>query len=153
MGVGKGSALNVAIWIRLIYPAIPWLTILEENPTDLNEAERRYIAKFRSIGLNLRNMTDGGGGGSVHSEESKIKLSIALKGKTLSHETRAKISAGHMGNVLSSETRAKISAALKGKTLSPETRAKMSASHMGKKHPIKLKAKLPKIKQNKFWGT
>ena len=57
----------------------------------------------------------------------------SVKGKTLSAETRAKISAAQKGKPLSAETREKLSVAQKGKTHSAETRAKISAAHKKKK--------------------
>lgn len=64
---------------------------------------------------------------------------LHMKGKTLSEETRRKISEAHKGNHLSKETRNKISEAHKGKssprkgvTLSDETRRKISEAKKGK---------------------
>jgi hypothetical protein len=61
--------------------------------------------------------------------------SLAKLGRTVSAETRAKMSANRKGKKISAETRAKISATLKGrpapnkgKTVSAETRAKISAT-------------------------
>jgi hypothetical protein len=56
-------------------------------------------------------------------------MSAAAKGRTLSPETRAKISAVHKGRTLNPEHRAKIAAAQKGRTHSPETRAKIAAAN------------------------
>ena len=67
-------------------------------------------------------------------------------GKTLSPETRAKISAATKGKTRSPETRAKMSAALKGenhpfygKSHTPEARAKMSAAVKGENNPFYAK--------------
>lgn len=57
------------------------------------------------------------------SEETKAKLSAALKGRQLSQETRAKMSASRKGQQISPGTLA----ALIGRVCSPETRAKIAA--------------------------
>ena len=64
---------------------------------------------------NLReeNGLDGVVVGSTQSDETKAKISAALKGKTCSDETKAKMSAALKGKTCSDETKAKISAALK----------------------------------------
>ena len=66
--------------------------------------ERFLIAHFRSEGCVLCNMTDGGEGslGLVTSEETKRKLSAALKGRPgvkPSETTRKKLSESHKGQV------------------------------------------------------
>src|SRR5437763_786047 len=70
--------------------------------------------------------------GRTLSPETRAKISQALKGKPRkphSPETRARMSEAHKGKSHSPETRAKISAAKKGephKPLTPEHRARMS---------------------------
>lgn len=71
--------------------------------------------------------------GVIHSEESRIKLSESLSGRTLSREHRENLSNSHMGNKHSEETKRKMSEARKGvtgwwkgKNLSEETKLKMS---------------------------
>ncbi len=83
------------------------------------------------------------------SEDHLRNMSIANKGKTLSEETRNKISAAQTGRKLPPEWKMNISEslrgkpkskehvekvrqALKGQVISPEAKAKMSASHKGK---------------------
>lgn len=105
--------------------------------------------------------------GLHHSEETKKKLSEAMKRRILSDdaklrisqavsranktrivsaETRAKISTankGHhpwnLGVKITDETKAKISLANKGKILSEETKVKMSLSMMGNKNGFRRK--------------
>lgn len=126
------------------------------------EHERLLISFFRGDGQPLCNMTDGGEGGGtyVRSAATRRKYSLIHKGKTVSDETRRKISASKRGikhGPLSDETKAKISAfhkgrgkdavvrvkiseALKGRswsdsrprTLTPEHRAALSAAKRGK---------------------
>ena len=52
--------------------------------------------------------------GSHHSEETRNKISLALKGKTFSEETKKKMSLSQKGKILSEETKQKISEANKG---------------------------------------
>lgn len=69
--------------------------------------------------------------GKKHTPEARRNMSLAASKRprrTLSLETRAKMSASHKGTTLSLETRAKISAAKKGIRQSPEAQAKRSAS-------------------------
>ena len=79
--------------------------------------------------------------GKHHSEETKRKMSIAAKGRTLSEATKRKISAANKGenNVMfgkhhSEETKRKISDAKKGKILSEETKRKISEGSKGNKN-------------------
>lgn len=69
--------------------------------------------------------------GKNHTEESREKMSKSQKGivpwnkgKTLTQETRAKISLGHKGIPLSAETREKLRQANLGKKVSEETLSK-----------------------------
>ena len=98
------------------------IVVLECDPVDLDEAEMCWIADMREHGERLLNMTDGGGGinGHEHTAETRVKMSIARIGHTVSVETRARISVANKGKqsargrVVSVATRAKISAAMKG---------------------------------------
>ncbi len=51
--------------------------------------------------------------GKKHTKESKLKTSMALKGRVMSEETRAKMGAWQVGRKFSSETKRKISDAQK----------------------------------------
>lgn len=81
-------------------------------------------------------------------EETRAKLSAALKGRVVSEETRAKMRAALKGRVMSEESRAKMSAAQKGKVRAPrseEYRAKLRAAGKAQVHgPLseETKAKL-----------
>lgn len=52
--------------------------------------------------------------GRCHSEEAKLKMSMACKGKKASLETKLKMSRAWIGHIVSKETREKISRANKG---------------------------------------
>ena len=70
-------------------------------------AERFWIAHYRAAGFDLTNATPGGDGhsGWKHTEESRQRISDALKGRTRSEETKARISAGKKGAQFSEEHR------------------------------------------------
>ena len=136
----------------------------------LNQMEIFYIKKHDP----KFNFTDGGDGisGYKHTEESKRKISEALKGennpnygKTLSKETRKKISETlkgennpNYGKTLSKETRKKISEALKGennpmlgKKHSKETRKKISEAQNTTGFYRVYKQKNNRCKQGFIW--
>ncbi len=148
----RGAQHWSARWIRSTGYAVE-IVVLEHDPVGgLDEAERAWIALLRDMGCRLTNLTDGGEGvrGLAHrprSEEHCANLSAALKGRSLSPETRAKISRARRGQKygpLSEKHRAKISAALVGRKASPETRARMGNARRGKplskEHCAKLSA-------------
>ena len=70
--------------------------------------------------------------GSKHTNESKLKMSTSLKGRTMSPESIAKSASTRTGRKLSNETRAKISAKAKGRVISEEQRRKISETLKGK---------------------
>ena len=80
--------------------------------------------------------------GAKHSEESKRKVSKALKGKKHSEETKRKMSESHSGMKHSEESKKKMSEAKKGMKHSEETKRKMSEVRKGRKiseeHRVKL---------------
>lgn len=78
-----------------------------------------------------------------HSEEHKLKLSIAHKGKPHSEETKLKLSISNKGKPKSEETKLKMSIAHKGKSQGPHS----------EEHKLKLsiaKKGVPKSKEHKL---
>jgi len=69
--------------------------------------------------------------GRTLTEETKRKMSEAKKGKKRTEETKRKISNAHKGKKFSSEHKKKISDAGKKRNHSKETKQKMSASKIG----------------------
>ena len=132
-------------------PSVLILATCEDEKHALSQ-ERVLIAKFRTTGFNLTNLTDGGEGtsGRVFSLETRALMSKQRMGNTnglgreQSSETREKIGKAHIGNThslgvkRSEETRAKLSKSKMGNTYnlgrktSPETCAKMSKALKGK---------------------
>jgi len=179
---GKGEVKPPKDKSRIIF--------LKQNLTE-EEAfkhEKYMIAVFgrKDLGTGiLRNKTNGGDGISgiinkPHSEETKRKISEALKGeknhnygKPPSQETRRKIGEAQKGKTLSEETKIKMSEARKGekhpnygktfseetrkklseakKNMSEETRRKISEAQKGRIHSEETKRKLSEMRKGKKW--
>ena len=112
----EGVRSHVYNWLRQLLAAglKPEVEVLETHETAeaLVEAERHFIAYFRSIGCNLTNATEGGDGsvGYQHTEESKQKQRAKMSGRRLTPEHRSGISRGISGRSVSPATRLKLSA-------------------------------------------
>ena len=124
--------------------------------------EQRVIDIYKeSIGwdmiFNLDN-TAGSRLGAILSQETRIKIGKANKGRKASSEARAKMSAAHKGNTYgkwhkgrkkSPEHRAKIGKANKSRKYTPEMRANMSAAQKGKKASLEARANMSKAGKGK----
>lgn len=141
----KSKYFNYPIykWIRK-YQSLghEYKILVLENQSDhalLCEAEKFYIAYFRSIGMKLLNVTEGGEGfmpiGGKLSPEHKAKI-LAI----LTPETRAKYADKIRGRKHSEEHKAKISAALQG----PDCKKKRAENRKGRKLSETHKANLSK---------
>lgn len=128
---------------------------LDEELAFLCEIE--LIDKYKKLGIELVNATNGGEGSSgyKHTEEHKAKMKgndywknlkeINFKGKSHSEEQKAKwretrkgTPSPRKGVTLSKETKAKMSASTKGKPLSEEHKSAISKGLIGNKHTAKL---------------
>lgn len=105
--------LPKARWARqlLAVGLKPEVEVLERHETAeaLADAERHFIAYFRSIGCNLTNLTDGGEGegpfrGMRHLASSRLKTSLALRGRRHSEAHTEKVAAAKRGVHQSAET-------------------------------------------------
>lgn len=126
-------------WIRKLTSLglKPEIILLEENiNSDWSKIEIDYIKKYKELGCNLTNSTEGGEGqhGRLMSDETKAKISIANKGKVRDIETRKRISNARTGIVLSEETKNKISESKKGCTHTLESNLKRSEKMKGDKN-------------------
>lgn len=150
----RGSHFHCHRWIRqlLAVGLEPTINLLwEVSAAVADAAERDAISRLRDQGARLTNMTDGGEGpkGHSHSWQTRVRLSIRHRGRTLTAEHRARIGEGirrhyhadptnrmlraRPGHETSPETRAKIGAAHRGRVLSAERRAQISAALSGRK--------------------
>ena len=95
--------------------------------------------------------------GRRHSEEAKIKLSLANKGKKLSEETRKKLSEVQKGKKMSEEAKRKIAEGNKGKKYmlgkhhSEEAKRKISEGNKGKKRSEEAKRKIAEYRKGCHW--
>ena len=77
----------------------PRIELVQEVLDDFwQEAERYWIAYYRSIGCDLVNVAKGGAGGGMigrhHSFETRARVSAKLTGRVFTSEHRANISVG-----------------------------------------------------------
>jgi hypothetical protein len=122
------------------------ILILKQNLTE-EESFRHEVYMIAVFGRKdlgtgiLHNRTNGGDGvsGAVVSDETRRKMSEALKGKPRSKEIRRKISEAHKGKTHSEKSRRNMSESQKGKTFSEETKRKLSEAKK-----VKLIQKKPK---------
>lgn len=135
--------------------------LLEECDSldSLNQQEKYWIKFYRqNTTFKLYNIADGGDGGNLTplgghyghkmSNETKQKISSALKGRKLTEQTKQKIADKNRGRKHTAETKRKISENCKGKhsghKCSPETKRKISETlkAKGMKHTAETKRKL-----------
>ena len=146
-----------------------------EHKIVYNSLTKEEADYFEDLMINSLNTTDynygynikNGGSIGKHSEETKIKISEARKGKPswnkgktgiYSEETRRKLSEARKGKpswnkgktgIYSEETRRKLSEAKKGKKFSEEHKRKMSEAKKGKKLSEEHKRKMSEAKKGK----
>ena len=134
------------------------ILLLKQNLTEA-EAFKHEIYMIDVFGRKdlgtgiLHNMTNGGEGtsGAIRSDETRRKMSEALKGKPRSKEIRRKISESHKGKTHSEESRRNMSESQKGKTFSEETKRKLSESQKGKNHSEETRRKMSEARKGKKW--
>lgn len=105
--------------------------IVHELPSDAHQAiiddyEQLYMDLYAATGINLLNIRLGGSRGK-HSVESRERMSISGKGKTISEEQRKRISQTLTGTKLSEELRSKLSKIHTGKKKTFEHIRKVAA--------------------------
>jgi len=128
--------------------------------TDSNNLEISWIEKYRFIGENLTNMTNGGDGtlGVTPTKEQRLARSIYLKkkfsegvitppmlGKTHTQETKDKISRIHKNKIVSEEFREKRRQIMLGTKMSKNLFEKLQKIH--KKPIVRLDSNFKLVKQ------
>jgi hypothetical protein len=130
-------------WIKslLALGLKPTIQILHEFQDDAHEAELNssevyFIQRYRALGADLTNATDGGEGatGYIPTPEALEKRRKAMGKWKPTQEQRKRLSASLMGRKVSEETRAKIAASNTGKKHSEETRLKISVVVKARPH-------------------
>ena len=107
-----------------------------------------YHSNERDFGFNARINTTNNFG-TKRSDESRLNMSNAQKGRKKSEEHKKKLSEANKGKILSEETRAKISMIWRGRKHTEETKAKMSASSKGKPKSIEARKNMSIAKSGK----
>ena len=134
-----------------------------DDRVEAHKKENQYIEQFRNDDKCLNQQLDRKFG--TYGEESREKIGAAergdknpMYGKHLSDETRAKISAALRGKTLSEEHKARMSAAFRGennpmygKHHTDETRVRMSVAQLGKNFSEEHRAKLSAARRGKHW--
>jgi hypothetical protein len=166
----KLSREGFAMEVRMV------ATGLSEKEAFVLEIER--IAFWRSAGVDLVNLTNGGEGASGYKPTAKMReyLSLVNTGKKRSEETKRKLSEARKKWDFSEETKKKISNTLRGRPahfkgrhhteeakailsakaklrgppkLTPETIEKIAQSHRGRKRSAETCAKISAAKAGK----
>lgn len=111
----SGAGWVLAAAIRKYGQEAFTLDVVEECPDKdaLNAAEIAWILKLQPV----YNACGGGGSLGSHSDETKAKISLRLKGKPFSSEHKQNISKGLVGRNVSEAMRDKLSAAFQGRYL------------------------------------
>jgi group I intron endonuclease len=138
------------------FDSFTWAIVAETEDMDLlNTLEIFYIDLFDSTNRNNGYNLKSGGFNGRHSEESKRKMSEALKGKKHSKEHCRKLAEANKNRIFSKETRRKISEAKRGKKFSKEHRQKISESLKGIPKSEETKKKISEANKDEnhpFYG-
>lgn len=117
---------------------------------DLDEVEQLFIDLHidERDCLNMARVASSPPGmkGMNHSLETRLKMSKAKLGKTLSEETRDKISRFQKGKVIPKTARENMSGSLLGRSHSEEAKAKMSESSKGKVVSAEARARMSAVR-------
>lgn len=119
------AALGMCVEVRLVRG--------ELTETEAFDLERERIAFWRSAGVRLANLTDGGEGpaGLIFSADAKARLREKRKHRMFTEADRAAMSEGRLGMKFSADHRANLSARKRGvprKPFTAETLKKMRAA-------------------------
>ena len=102
--------------------------IIEEDISSqyINDREIYWISHFNTVAPNGYNLTYGGGGGGVPSQETRRKISKAHTGRKHSPDHVAKVASANRGKKRTAEQRRRLSETNKGRIHSEESRRNMS---------------------------
>jgi len=134
-----------------------YLEVIDEaiDGIQLDFLEIFFIEKNNSRNDKFGYNIQGGGGGGLHSEESKKKIGDKNRGKIISEETRNKISIANTGKKRSTEVRERLRELYKTTLGSPEVMEKTRKINKGNKRGVgrkasqEAKAKMSKARKGK----
>lgn len=125
----------LASWVKYGKDAFLFEVIERCDDESADCCEIKWIAFYKATDPCFGyNMTHGGDSG-VHTDETRLKISQANKGRVVTAEQRAKLSAAKKGKTFGKRDPAvgrKISSALKGHAVSEGTRKKIGAANSGR---------------------
>ena len=156
------------IWHDIVAKSDYEVEILFDGLTysEVLKKEIEFIALYGRIDKHngcLSNLTDGGEGvlGIIHSEETKRKLSLKIKGckhtkeaiekiresskRPCSEETKRKISLANKGHKMTLEQIEKIKIANTGRKQSDSAKEKLRIAHTGKKYSLETREKIRNV--------
>lgn len=118
-----------------------------DNRENAWNLEQKFIKDYNTIWPNGYNLSEGGAGskGCKLSDETKQKISEALKGKHLSEETKRKISEGNKGKIVSEETKKKLEESVRNSQKAKEQRKKLFKTLAKQVYQYTLDGELVKI--------
>lgn len=110
------------------------IKVMPENYSQdlINQYENFYLELYRTFGFRIMNIRSAGSKGR-HSPATKVKMSLALKGRVMTPEAKEKLRTFHTGKKMSDETKNKIRLAHIGIKKSEENRIKAAKGKVGKK--------------------
>ncbi len=109
---------------------------------EMDSKEKHWIEILGTLVPGGYNIKEGGSGGGPCSEETKVKISKANKGKKRTLEHRELLRRLNLGKKLSEETKHKLRQINLGKKMSPESIEKTRQFWIGRKHSESSKQKM-----------
>jgi len=138
-------------WIRILIglELEPLVVALEEKVSikDTKNREKYWVSYGRKNGWPLTNMTAGGEGVAVVSNDTGKNISNALKGRSFSESHKAALREARKKQApMSQETKDKIAAANRGKPMHPNVRKVLPKYWLGKTHSEEHRKKVAAAK-------
>jgi hypothetical protein len=127
-------------WLKSLDGTRPAIIELERKPTDLDVAEKKWIAELKEAGHRLTNLTVGGNGFSgPHPAEVRQRIGDAARGRPKTPKTRALLSEVMRERKTTPEQIRRLrelAFAMRGTTQSAEQKAKSGAAVSKARNPL-----------------
>lgn len=153
---GKRSNPHLWRWVEKVVRegGKPIMRVVETgiDCRDLLDAlEREWVVYAHAYGWKILNAGPGGSGnrGKTLSAETRAKMSAARKGRPMSAQTKAKISAAKSGKTNSADAVDRMRKALTGRTLSPEHVENIRKARTGWKFSEETRKKMSESARNR----